>query len=180
MDEWSIATYGDPCRQCGYRWSLSLEEILDVMGDLPAGYRLVTARASGAERHPELAWSVTAYVCHVADNLRIWAERLQGALLGSTRAVRSYDDNLLAEARGYDGIDLQAALWSLTGAVGEWTATVLEARSRERSGPPLALLHPERGEIRLVEVARANCHDAVHHRWDVQRVMDVGSGEPGP
>jgi hypothetical protein len=147
-------------RADGKRWPYT-----DTMGD-----------ASGCERIPELAWSVTAYICHVADDLRIWAERLQGVMRGGARKVASYDENLLAAARRYDAIDLRAALWSMRGAADDWGVTVLQALGREEAGEPITLVHPERGEQMLTEVARANCHDAVHHHWDVGRILGHSPG----
>jgi hypothetical protein len=172
MDDWSIAKYGNPCRQCGYAWSLTVGETVDLVAALPAAYGGTIGDASGSERHPDLAWSVSAYVCHAADNLRIWAERLQGALRGRTNVVGSYDENRLAEVRGYEAIDVQAALWSLARAAHDWCVTVRESMDRAAIGRPVTLVHPERGQQKLVEIARANCHDATHHRWDIGRIVD--------
>jgi hypothetical protein len=172
MDEWSIATYGSPCRECGFSWSITLEDAVDLVGSLRTEYRLALSDALGSERHPDLPWSAGAYVCHVADNLHIWTERLQGVVWGTTREVMSYDENRLAEVRGYDAIDLQAALCSLTRACDDWCVTVVEAPGREEAGEWVTLIHPERGEQKLVEVARANCHDAAHHQWDVGRIVN--------
>ncbi len=172
MDDWSIARYGNPCRECGYSWSLTVMETVDLIAALPAAYADEIGKASGSERHPDVAWSVTAYVCHASDNLRIWAERLQGVLRGGSNEVGSYDESHLAEVRGYDAIDLRAALWSLARAADDWCVTVREALNREVSGRPVTLMHPERGEQRLVEIARANCHDAIHHGWDIGRIVD--------
>ena len=171
MDEWSKATYGSPCPDCGYSWSMSIEETIDLVHSLPAEYRSTLGEASGSERHPDLAWSVTAYVCHVADNLRTWSERLQGAIRGTTGEVSTYDENRLADVRGYDAIDLQAALWSLNRSANDWCITVMEALGRDEAGQPVVLMHPERGQQTLIEIARANCHDAVHHHWDVGRIL---------
>ncbi|MGB7051357.1 MAG: hypothetical protein WBG41_07300 [Acidimicrobiales bacterium] len=172
MDDWSIARYGNPCRDCGYAWSLSVEETVDLVAAQPAAYAETIGDVSGSEHHPDLAWSVTAYVCHASDNLRIWAERLQGVLRGRTNVVGSYDDNRLAMVRGYEAIDVQAALWSLTRAAHDWCLTVRESLDREAIGRPVTLVHPERGQQRLVEIARANCHDVTHHRWDIRRIVD--------
>jgi hypothetical protein len=84
----------------------------------------------------------------------------------------SYDENRLAEVRGYEAIDLEAALRSLTRACDDWCVAVLEGTGREQEGWPVTLIHPERGEQTLAEVARANCHDAVHHQWDIGRILN--------
>jgi uncharacterized damage-inducible protein DinB len=153
MDEWSIATYGSPCRECGFSWSLTVEDAINLVADLPTEYRHTLDRSTGSERHPDLAWSAGAYVCHVADNLHIWTERLQGVVWGTTREVRPYDENRLAEVRGYDAIDLEAALRSLTRACDNWCVAVLEALGREEARESVTLIHPERGEQTLAEVA---------------------------
>lgn len=115
-------------------------------------------------RHPDLEWSAVAYVCHIADNLRIWAERLAGAALGSTTPVSSYDGDLLARARVYDGVPVEGALWSLGRAVADWKAAVLLAAERN-----VVLQHPERGRQTVEDVALNNAHDAHHHIWDIER-----------
>lgn len=39
VDEWSIATYGSPCRECGFSWSLTVEDAVDLVDSLPTEYR---------------------------------------------------------------------------------------------------------------------------------------------
>ena len=56
------------------------------------------AGATGRERHPDLAWTTAAYVSHVTDNLRTWAERLAGGYLAGDLAVPGYDPDLLSRA----------------------------------------------------------------------------------
>jgi uncharacterized damage-inducible protein DinB len=141
---------------------------------LPDAWSDLVGGASGDERRPDLAWSVTAYVCHVADNLHIWAERLQGAVRGTRRHVAPYDENVLAAARAYERIDLQGALWSLARSAEGWSATLRDACRVEKESGPMSLVHPERGELQLPEIARANCHDALHHQWDVGRILGTG------
>ena len=93
--------------------------------------------AIGTERHPDLEWSVSAYVSHVADNLRIWAERLAGIAAGAPPEVGGYDESALARARGYQQIPLQAALWSLSRSVAGWQHAVgADPADRHRPHPP--------------------------------------------
>jgi hypothetical protein len=70
-----------------------------IVAGLPAALAVDLRGARGQERIPGLAWSVTAYVAHVGDNLRIWAERLAGITAGAATAVAGYDENELATAR---------------------------------------------------------------------------------
>jgi hypothetical protein len=166
MDTWGSELYGDPCRECGFSWSLTRDEAVSLVVDLPRSYAAVLAGATGVERHRDLSWTVGAYVCHVADNLRIWAERLAGASSGSDGVVGAYNENLLATARRYETIPLVAARWSLGRAVSDWVEAVTNSRT---SG--VVLHHPERGDLTLSEVACANAHDAAHHRWDIEKTL---------
>ena len=125
-----------------------------------------TARCSrvATQRHVDLDWSAGAYVCHVGDNLRIWAERLAGVALGAFGRVSGYDADLLARARDYDGIPIEASLWSLERAADDWTRAF---RLAVEGG--VVMVHAERGEQTVLDVARTNAHDAYHHQWDISR-----------
>jgi hypothetical protein len=165
MSEWSRRLYGEPCRECGFSWSITTAGATDLVADLPAHLLAALAEAIGDERIPQLRWSVTAYVAHIGDNLRIWAERLAGISGGASPVVGSYDENLLAEARGYDSISLPAALWTLERATDDWLEVVRNAPT------DLVMAHPDRGAIDLDEIVRSNAHDAAHHVWDIERSL---------
>ncbi len=166
MNDWGPSTYGQPCRECAFEWTLAFEDAAANMSELAASYRDLLRRATGREQHPDLSWSTAAYVSHVADNLRIWSERLQGVTLGASLRVGSYDENELAVARNYETIPLQAAMWSLQLSVTEWHKAIAAAR---RKGT--VVIHPERGEMDLLDVVVANTHDAQHHLWDIERTL---------
>lgn len=166
MSTWGRALYGDPCHQCGFAWSTSPVQAIDLVAELPASYRATLAGASGLERHPDHAWPVVAYVCHVADNLRIWAERMIGAARGGTTHVSRYDENTLAETRSYAAIPLPAALWTLDRATADWLAAVDEAMAAD-----VVLVHPDRGQQTVSDVIRSNAHDGHHHQWDIVRSL---------
>jgi hypothetical protein len=111
---------------------------------------------------------VAEYVCHVADNLRIWAERLAGTVGGAPPEVGGYDENELADARHYELVPLPAATWSLSRAVADWGDVVVRS---SRAGT--VLVHPERGSLSLADVVRSNAHDASHHQWDIRRTLEA-------
>jgi hypothetical protein len=166
MNQWGTSVYGDPCHQCGFRWTGTLAEARATVAGIPAAYVRLLAGATGRERHHDLGWSAGEYVCHVADNLRIWAERLMGVAEGGPTRVGGYEENELARARDYPSISLPAALWSLGRSVEDWQRAV------DRSDTAgIVLVHPERGAQTLVEVALSNAHDAVHHGWDIERSL---------
>jgi hypothetical protein len=137
-----------------------------IVADLPSSYRSILDDATGDERGASLEWTPVAYVCHVGDNLRIWAERLMGVARGASTEVSGYDQDLLARARHYDGVALEGARWSLERAVTDWLEAV---ECSEPTGT--VLVHPERGPLTLEEVAVANAHDTVHHGHDLVRIL---------
>lgn len=168
MTQWSIELYGDPCRECEYSWQADLDELIDSM----AGYAPLIARvvhdASGTEQLNALKWNVSAYVWHVGDNLRIWAERLMAVAGGGSSNVLAYDENQLAATRHYNESALAAALWSLHFSCVMWSEAVKHARLLG-----VVLQHSTRGELTSEDVIRANVHDAVHHRWDIERTLQL-------
>jgi hypothetical protein len=166
-EAWGAALYGQPCRECGFDWSLSADDALHVVGEIADAFDVRLSEATGTERHPDLSWTPTAYVCHVTDNLRIWAERLAGAVDGGDVEVAGYDQDLLARARNYDAVSLSGALWSLHWAADAWTEMVADALD-----DGVVLEHDARGAQRAEDVARNNAHDACHHLWDVDRILD--------
>ncbi|MBM9510195.1 hypothetical protein [Actinacidiphila acididurans] len=166
MEKWGAALYGDPCAECGFGWSLTPAEAVGVVAELPARCRALLKGRTGFERHPDLGRPPAAYVSHVTDNLRNWAERLAGARLGGAVEVPGYDQDLLARARRYNEIAPAAALWSLEGAVAAWTDSVTAALEAG-----VVLRHAARGEQRAEDVARNNAHDRHHHVGDIARIL---------
>ncbi|HEY2795826.1 MAG TPA: hypothetical protein VGJ28_25920 [Micromonosporaceae bacterium] len=169
MEKWGANLYGDPCGGCGYDWSVTPREAIGIVEGLPARFRELLAGRTGFERHPDLTWTPTAYVCHVTDNLRNWAERLAGARLSGTVDVPDYDQDLIARACHYNEIAPAGALWSLEHAVEAWAASVSAALE---SG--IVLRHATRGAQRAEDVARNNAHDGHHHGWDIERILADG------
>jgi hypothetical protein len=118
MESWGRARYGDPCRECGYEWSgcwsIGREDAVAVVAAVPDRYARLLDGRNASLKHPDLAWTAGAYVCHVTDNLRTWAERLVAAAVGGgTPSVPGYDEVLLGRARVYNQVPVAGALWSL-------------------------------------------------------------------
>jgi hypothetical protein len=42
------------------------------------------------------------------------------------------------------------------------------------------VVHPERGPLTLGDVVGANAHDAFHHGWDIERILDPAPPASGP
>ena len=166
VNEWGVATWGEPCRACGFSWELSPEEAVGMMAGVPARFQDAVGASDGTSIAAGLTWSVTAYVCHVADNLRISAERLVGVACGGGPQVTAYDQDDLAEVRHYDAVAIQGALWSLERAVADWLIAVDVARASD-----VVFEHPERGRFTWADVASSNLHDALHHEFDIRRIL---------
>jgi hypothetical protein len=167
MSDWGRSAFGDPCGGCGFGWSISLDDADAIVRDAPRRFREVATRPRDRDRHPDLEWSVSGYVCHVADSIRIWAERIASVVLANQVQVPPYDQDLLAKARHYDAVDVQAALWSLTRAVEDWRAAVELTRNR-----PFVMRHDEAGTMSFSDVVAIRAHDVVHHAWDVERIVE--------
>lgn len=169
MSTWGRSSFGDPCRGCGYSWSIDLADAQALVARVPSRLGDLLVNAGGDERHPTLSWSVRAYVAHIGDNLRIWAERIAVAGPGRTIIISTYDENALARARAYDGISLRGALWTLERSSRDWVEAVTSAP------PGLVMEHPERGAIQLTDIIRTNAHDAAHHIWDIERALAIAA-----
>jgi hypothetical protein len=137
-----------------------------LMRGLPDSIDQLVSGASGKERLPDLEWNVAAYVAHMTDNTRIWAERLIAVARGADAHVVPYDPDLLGESRHYNDVALEGARWSFRVAVEGWLLAVAEAKPAG-----VVMLHSERGAMELFDVVASNAHDADHHRWDVTRIL---------
>src|SRR6478736_6921788 len=104
MNEWGSTTFGDPCRGCGFEWSMSQSDADALIAQAPVRFAALIGSSDGSERDPALEWTAGGYVCHVADSLRVWAERLANVALGDPGPVAEYNQDTLAGARSYDKV----------------------------------------------------------------------------
>ena len=163
MEQWGANLYGNPCRECGFDWSLTPEQAVTVVRAVPGSYKAWLAGATGRERHPDLAWSATGYVCHVTDNLRIWAERLAGGYLAADLAIADYEPDLLSQGRRYDEVSLAGA------AVARW-APPPGPRPRKRRSPSAWYFSTLLAAGSGPRTWPGTAHDTHHHRWDIGRI----------
>jgi hypothetical protein len=163
MNDFLRAAYGDPCRECGFEWSVEPVSCVAIVSDAPTRFTSVLAGRDGRATHLNLRWNATAYVVHVADVLRIAA-----VALGSSDPVVPYDEDRLGDARGYVGLPLSGALWSLGRAVGDWRAAEQLAESAA-----VTLAHPEQGSLSLDDVRRIMAHEVEHHVADVILIVSA-------
>jgi len=167
VNGWLRDRFGDPCRECGFRWddlgTTGAHEI--VIGSPERLERLLSSR-SGAEHIARLDWNVAAYVAHVADNNRIWAERLAAGALGGTLLIATYDEELLGRARNYCDLSLPGCLWSLRRSVEDWESVWSLDRTAE-----VVLDHPEQGPLSSGAIASIVAHEVVHHAGDIGAIL---------
>lgn len=162
METWGARLYGDPCASCGWRWSLAPLACVEQVRGAPARFADLLDGCTGTERHPDLSWSVTGYVAHVADDLRLWSERLARVMRGADLHVTGHDPDALAAARRYEELSPPGALWSLEQSAKAWADVLTQALEAD-----VVVVHATRGTQRAEDVARNNAHDAHHHAWDV-------------
>jgi hypothetical protein len=163
--------YGDPCRSCGYSWTLDVEALVAEVLTLGSTYRNALEGLPGTARHPDLEWSASAYVAHVADNLRLHGERMAAGARGASLEFVHPSQDDLALVRAYNSIALESSLWSLENVVTPYVAVF-----REASALRAVLPHPTRGDQTAEDVLRGNVHDAHHHAWDLCRIADANRG----
>ena len=106
-----------------------------ALAEIPGRMRAALAGSDGTARHPDLTWTAAAYICHVGDNLRIYAERMAGAAAGAQAPITEYGQNELAGARRYNVVPSVTALWALERATGD-----CKRRSPYASHKPRSLL----------------------------------------
>ena len=168
MNEFVRVTYGDPCWECGFEWSVGQATCVAVVNEAPTRFKSVLAGHDGSETHPNLQWNATAYVVHVADVLRIWSDRVAAVALGASDPVVPYDEDRLGDARGYVNLPLPGALWSLGRAVGDWRAAEQLAESAA-----VTLAHPEQGPLPLDDARRIMAHEIEHHGADLILIVSA-------
>lgn len=166
MSEWGPNKYGDPCRECGFEWSITQADALALVADLPRRFREALEGKDATLIHPDLTWSAAGYVAHVSDNLRIFAERFAAFHMGAYGETVPYDPDLLAAARSYNAIPVAGALWSLENAARDFIRAV-----EMTEGKDVSMIIDERGPQNVHELIKTTTHDAYHHVWDVQRTV---------
>jgi len=159
-----VEKYGDPCRGCGMDLGLDIPAMRAVLAGVPELMQSAIGDTDGLQHLPELGWTAKAYALHVADNLRLWAERVYALATGPDQTFGRYDENALAVARVYDTVPLTGVWWSLSASVRDWTIAM---DAGEAAG--VTIEHPALGHLAMIDIVQANVHDARHHAWDIER-----------
>jgi len=143
----------EACGECGFDWDMPYDEAVATVRDAA---ELVQQACGGVPSHEhagDLRWSPCEYTWHLADAIRIAAERLWMTIHVPAARLVCFDEVGHAAARHYDELPPAAALWSLTRAVADFEAAA--------HGAP-----PQPAEPALA-VARRVAHEVWHHRGDM-------------
>jgi hypothetical protein len=154
------------CAECGFSWSTAGDRALVEVTDGPARFaRLLDERDASVVPAP-LVWSPSAYVWHVGDVVRAWAERLHSLGSDPPAAWAGFDPDEVARARRYDALPASTGPWALARSV---DALVLSLEALSIGTP---FVHPEWGNGTVEDALRWLAHETVHHELDVRRGLD--------
>ena len=170
MNHFAESQRGGSCRQCGFDWKTPFDEARSVISSTPRRYRDLIGERPGKARTSAngASWSPSAYVWHCADTIGSWAERLTALSDDPGAAFVGFDQDDLAEVRGYQALSPVAGLWALERRVADWN----EALSPHH--PSDELNHPDFGPWTIEGIVRWLAHECSHHEMDIQR----GLGDP--
>ena len=97
------------CAVCGFSWDIPTDEARHMIEQAPERYRELLA--DGSDIRPGAGWSPSAYVWHVADVTRAWAERLHTLAHAPGGGWAGFDPDVLASARNYADLPAVTAPW---------------------------------------------------------------------
>ncbi len=151
------------CVDCGFAWQLAGPEAERIVSEAPQRYGSILGDWDARRSTPEGTWSPTAYVWHVVDVLRSWSERFRALSEDPDATFVPWDQDRLAEARGYERLPLSGALWTLERAAGDVRAAVADLDHRT------GLTHPDWGAGEVEDALRWIAHEVTHHEVDITR-----------
>lgn len=157
------------CHECGFSWAAPAKDAIGLVAAAPQRFR--TALSGRDERRirtpTALPWSACSYLWHLADVLRISAERFWALSHDPQAVIIAYDPDQLADARHYAQQSATAGLWALERSTGDWLAAAATVHSHD------PYHHPEFGQLTVADVTRMIGHEVDHHAWDIHRCLDV-------
>lgn len=171
MGHFAESQRGGRCKQCGFDWKTPFDEARSIISNAPGRYRdRIGDRFEDARTTSTGAtWSPSAYVWHCADILGIWAERLKALADDPESPFVGFDQDDLAEVRGYQKLSPVAGLWAFERRVADWNE-VLSAHD-----PKDELDHPDLGPWTIEGIVVWLAHECRHHEVDIERGLDKAS-----
>jgi hypothetical protein len=155
------------CAACGYAWDIAYDRAMAEIELGPERYEVLLESAAPASPRSADEWSPSAYVWHVGDVTRAWAERLHSTRFAPGVPWAGFDPDTLAEARSYSRLPAVTSPWALEVA----TRALFEVLSGLE--PDTAFEHPEWGRGSIGDAVRWVAHEVVHHQIDVSRGLST-------
>jgi hypothetical protein len=155
------------CEECGFAWTISRDDAIDLVAQLPETATAAVARIHQPMQQIGVRWSASMYVWHLVDDLRIGTERLLTLTHDPGRDVTCWDENALADIRRYAQLSPAVGLIVLRTAAREWAGAARKAPAEA------AVRHPQFGDLGALEIIRRNAHEAHHHLMDINRYRDL-------
>jgi hypothetical protein len=157
------------CGECGFSWATSTQDAISLVSAAPHRFRAALGGCSERlTRTPTvLPWAAVSYLWHLADVVRISAERLWALGHDPQAPVIAYDPDQLADARHYAQQSTIAGLWALERSTGDWLAAAATVHADDSYN------HPEFGQLTVADVTRMIGHEVEHHAWDIQRCLNT-------
>jgi hypothetical protein len=157
--------YGDDppaaCNVCGFDWSIGATAALEVIGGSPDRFEAVLAGRDGMVAPADGSWNATAYVWHLTDLARSWAERWVQIREAPGSLLVGWDPDELADVRGYRSLPTEPGLWALRSAV----ATFVDVTGVLNLDTPFE--HGDWGTGDVADGLRWLGHEFHHHEQDV-------------
>lgn len=155
------------CPTCGYLWSIDAVDAVALIESSPDRYDAVLAGMNGMKQQPDGSWNATAYLWHLTDLMRSWAERWVQIRESPGSRLVGFDPDVLAEARSYRFLPTYPGLWALRSSV----ATFIEVTSTVT--PETSFEHGDWGAGDVADALRWLGHEFHHHVGDVAARAEV-------
>lgn len=151
----------DRCPQCAFAWDLDFDDTVRVIRDAPGQIAGRLDGRDGMVAQVDASWNATAYVWHLTDLARAWAERWIQISNEPGSELIGFDPDELAAARNYRKLPTEPGLWALREAVRMLLdATALLSEDAE-------FLHGDWGPGTVADAMRWLAHEFHHHELDI-------------
>lgn len=156
------------CPTCGWDWSTSAEDALETIAVAPGRYGELLEGRDGMAPAADGGWNATAYLWHLTDLSRSWAERWVQLRAMPGSLLAGWDPDVLADARNYRELPTAAAEWAVQEAVSSFIAQC------DSVGPSATFEHGDWGRGSVADAILWLGHEFVHHQLDVdERAAEV-------
>jgi hypothetical protein len=164
------------CRECGFGYNLSPEEIESRSGRGVAAVQEAVAGvpASHRSRRPSPAvWSVNAYTAHLADAAAVITGRVHAITKQDRPPLPYHDQDRAVEDGRADEQPADASLHRLQETVASFRTFIsgLLPEQWDRVG-----VHARAGDVTLREIAHDLPHELEHHTMDIRKVGEQVKG----